>query len=141
MADEIRTVSSVSDYEVVKIYASIEAYFEDGFNCHKCTAVKRRHADKLFNKQKSKGCFDFNTTSFLIGDPNKELTVKFKGCVGNYTSISVNYFFDLFLNYEKNVLPFKGTLGEQPAKIIEVFQLIERRVSFKREQKLEKGSK
>ena len=141
MADEIRTVSSVSDYEIVKIYATIESYFEDGFNCYKCTAVKKRHADKLFNKQKTKGCFDFETASFLIGDPNKELAVKFKGCVGNYTSFSVNYFMDLFSNYEKSMLPFKGNLGQQPAKIIEIFQLIDKRLSFKREQKLEKGVK
>jgi len=45
---------------------------------------------------------------------------------------------DLFSNFEKGVLPFKGKLGQQPAKIIEVFQLIDNRMTFKREQKTEK---
>jgi len=61
-----------------------------------------------------------------------ETALKFNGCVGNYTSYSVNYFIDLFHKFESGVLPFKGTFGQQPAKIIEVFQVIERRLNFKK---------
>jgi len=34
------------------------------------------------------------------------------------------YFIEAFSLYEKGMLPFKGNIGDQPNKIIEVFNLI-----------------
>jgi len=141
LSNEIFKVSSLSEYEYVKIMASVEASYEAGFNCTKCVASLKKRKANAYAKQKAKGCFDFESKKFILGDPFKEKAVKFEGCVGNYTSLSVNYFADLFFNSEKGVLPFKGTLGEQPAKIIEVFQVLEKRIGIKKTEQEEQRDK
>jgi hypothetical protein len=100
--------------------ASLEAAFNKKavFNCHACAA---KYSDKFREKkQKSKGCFDLITKKYLIEE------IRFYGCVGNFTS-NVSYLLEAFSFYEKGMLPYKGNLGSQPAKIIDIFNIIEQR--------------
>jgi hypothetical protein len=52
--------------------------------------------------------------------------VIYKSCVGNYNS-NIGFLTEAFSKYEKGMLPFKGTLSDQPAKLIEIFNIIEQR--------------
>lgn len=135
LTGEIKAVSSLTKYEYIVILATVEASFVNAFNCNKCIAsLKRRNADLLHAKQKAKGCFDLETKSFIIGNPFKEDPVTFKSCVGNFTALSVNYWSDLYFNFEKGEMPFNGKLGEQPAKVIELFRVLEKRINANKEQ-------
>jgi hypothetical protein len=51
--------------------------------------------------------------------------IRFNRCPGNYTNTQVRYLIDWFLMYEKGVMPFGGTLSDQPGKLIEIFELIQ----------------
>lgn len=73
----------------------------------------------LRKKQFGKGCFDIGIQSFKLGN------LDFKVCPGNYHDSYVNYIWQLFTQYENNLLPYEGTLGSQPAKVIEIFDIIQ----------------
>lgn len=112
----------------------MEAVFNDNFNCTKCLkryggkegkALKRGIA-----KRKSKGCFDFTTRTFLLDN------VKYSSCIGNYTLLGLGFYFELYLAYEKGTMPFKGDLGNQPNKIIEVLHIID---SIKKDKQNKEG--
>lgn len=140
-------MSSVSEYEYIKIVATIEAQFDDGFNCFKC--LKRFDKYKESEKKdlqtkgwkKAKGCFDIRTRKYILGGDPAQRLIKYLGCPGNYTTLSLNYYIDLFFQFEKCVLPFEGKLSDQPSKIIEVFQVIEDRIARKNKEKLERESR
>lgn len=70
-------------------------------------------------KRSSKGCFDFTTRTFLLDN------VKYKSCVGNFTLDGLGYYYEVYLNYEKGLLPYEGNLSRQPNKIMEVIQIID----------------
>ncbi len=74
--------------------------------------------DKTFRNRKSKGCFDTHTKQYLIQN------IRYNKCIGNFV-VPIDYLVEAFSLYEKGVLPFEGNIGDQPNKIMEVFQLIE----------------
>lgn len=49
-----------------------------------------------------------------------------------------SYFIGLFLAYEKGILPFSGSLVDQPAKIIEIFEVIQQ-LRLEREETVRKS--
>ena len=103
---------------------SIEAVLEPSkFHCATCImqygGTKRTMA-KAETKRRSKGCYDYGIMDYRLEN------IKYDRCVGNYVK-NIEYFTDAFSLYEKGILPFEGTLGDQPNKIMEIFELIHRR--------------
>lgn len=118
----------MQDYEVAFIYPSLEVQYSETFNCYKCqeNPFKRADHDKhLENLKKVKSCYEPNAKKKYQYE-----NIKYYLCPGNYTSRAVLSCIDLYLNYEKGLLPYKGSLLEQPYKIIQIFQVIE---AFRRE--------
>ncbi len=105
--------------------ATLEAQFNDKHNCQKC--IKKyplelsdgRENTRAIAKRKSKGCFNFTTRTYLLDN------IKYKSCIGNYTLQGIAYYYELYFNYEKGILPFKGDLGIQPNKMVEVLHIID----------------
>lgn len=83
-----------------------------------------KYKDKS-RKRKPKGCYDYSTKVYRLEN------ILYKTCVGNYNS-NIDFLVEAFSKYEKGMLPFKGTLGEQPAKIIDIFHIIEQRRETKK---------
>ena len=79
------------------------------------------------------GCFDYTSRTYQLED------FKFYSCIGNFQDTSVRYYWELFQKYQQNMLPYKGSLQEQPNKIIEIFNFIEG--ILKRKQDKVKGKK
>lgn len=48
-----------------------------------------------------------------------------------------SYVINLYTNYQKGILPYKGSLVEQPTKIIEIFQVLDQ-LKFESEEKMRK---
>ena len=80
----------------------------------------QRLKDKTKRKRQSKGCYDYETKSYKLGN------IRYNNCIGNHV-VPIDYLMDAFLLYEKGQLPYAGTLSEQPNKIIEVFEVVHRR--------------
>lgn len=88
----------------------------------------------LNKKQFTHGCFDITTKFTTVGQ------IKFKTCLGNYYNEIVDYYWNLFTNYENNMLPYNGNYGEQPAKIVEIFNIIKSLIN-KHQEELKKAQK
>lgn len=125
-ANEINTVSS---YEYIKIVSTIEAILDKKFNCFSCQNMysknqdyeKKRETYKAHtNKRRAKqNCFSLNDRCVYQLE-----NIKYYTCVGNFYDKSVCDLYEMYTLYDKGVLPYNGALVDQPAKIIEVFQLI-----------------
>jgi hypothetical protein len=87
---------------------------------------------KTDRKRKSKGCFDFTSKEYVLEN------ILYKTCIANFNT-PIDFLTEAFSLYEKGVLPFKGTLGEQPNRIIEIFNLIESRRNSHLEQEAKNG--
>jgi len=88
---------------------------------------------KTQRKRQSKGCYEIGVKAYRIEN------FKYTNCIGNHT-VPVDFITEAFTMYEKGFLPFPGTLGEQPAKIIEIFELIYRRRAEHVKKNSDKGS-
>lgn len=122
---KIGDVSGLTNTEYVLLLAALEARLEPSkFSCSKCAAkYKPEHRPR---KRKSKGCYDYSTRVYRIEN------IVYKTCIGNYNK-DISFFVEAFSMYEKGMLPFKGTLSEQPSKIIDIFNIIEQRRAEKKE--------
>ena len=51
------------------------------------------------------------------------LGLRFSRPLSNFKSDFIHYPWTLFENYEKGLLPFPGSVSEQPAQIMEIFSI------------------
>lgn len=49
----------------------------------------------------------------------------FSTCPGNFFSFAAIHFVELYSRFKDGLLPYGGTLAEQPSKLIEIFRTIE----------------
>ena len=122
VGSRISAVSTLSDGEYALLLASLEAKLEPKkFHCGTCL-TQYGNSEKLIAKternRKSKGCFDFTSKQYRIDN------ILYNSCIGNFVT-PIDYFVEAFSLYEKGVLPFEGNLGDQPSKIMEIFQIID----------------
>jgi hypothetical protein len=124
----IHSVSSLTTGEYAILISSIEAKLDPKkFHCGTCITQygsSPRLIGKSERKRRTKGCFDYTSKSYRIDN------IRYTTCIGSF-AVPIDFFVEAFSLYEKGVLPFKGGIGEQPNKIMEVFQLIEVRRSEK----------
>lgn len=106
------------------LLASVGASLEPKkFDCATCImqyGKSERMIKKSERNRQTKGCFDLKTKSYRLEN------IRYNNCVGNHVT-DVGYLMEAFVMYEKGHLPFQGTIGEQPNKIMEIFDLIYRR--------------
>ena len=128
MAAEIATLSTLSTGEYALMLASLESRFEpQKFHCGTCITQygsSERLIKKTEIKRKGKGCFDFKSKSYRLDN------IRYSNCIGAH-AVPIDYILEAFTAYEKGMLPFEGTLAEQPNKMIEIFQMIEMRRAAK----------
>lgn len=121
---QIEAVSVLTYSEQAIILASIEAVLEPKlYHCATCImqyGASERMQGKAERKRISKGCYDLKTKSYRLEN------IRYNNCIGNHT-VPLEYLMDSFVLYEKGTMPFEGTLGDQPNKIIEIFEVIHRR--------------
>ena len=133
--DEIMQYNMLTFNENVLLTANLQRYFlPKHFNCNTC-GKKFRIAEQKKAFRERKGCYDYSTRSYIIEK------IEYKTCLGNFYDSSVYYLIELFLKYRDGVMPFPGSLSEQPAKIIEVFQIIEQKYrEWEKEKQQEKNN-
>jgi hypothetical protein len=115
-----------TNYEYAQIVATLEADFQEHshmFSCHDCWTQFDHHPGEakielLHKAQKLKGCRNDRHKPYVFEN------LEFHRCPGNFVGSDVKQLLVQFQNYERGVLPFGGSLGEQPAKIVELFNLI-----------------
>lgn len=64
--------------------------------------------------------------------------ILFRKCPGNFYTLALPHLLTLYRQYESGVLPYPGSLMEQPNKILEVFDVIEHHKRAKMEEEAER---
>lgn len=113
----------------MEILSTLTAIDEKKFYCEKCLSKYSGRADYETMTQKSrdlKGCFGVKPNPIhaipLSADGSE--AIRFSTCIGNFFSGTILSFSEMQRQYEKGVLPFPGSLLQQPNKIIEIFGVI-----------------
>lgn len=128
-----RVLSSVSEEEIVKLTASFHYWSNPKqYNClEKHESLSGQRLEDFKNRN---GCgFRFSK------EPRREENgYYFYSCFCDHLDPNFGYLMTLHQNYEQfGTLPYSGSLSEQPAKIIEVFQILSD-LKLKRREELEK---
>lgn len=100
------------------------------FYCDDCLSKysTRKDAKEITQKSRDmKGCFGVKKTAMhkIVTDGGKS-GIQFSTCIGNFFDLTVLSLLEMQRQYEKGILPFKGSLAEQPNKVIEAFGVIEK---------------
>lgn len=126
LAHEIYNISTVTDGEYVRICASFTAMANQEYNCGTCLLKYKDEARQL-KSQKAKGCWSVseNPINFFHFETLRGMPkIKFYKCIGNF----VSPYFKTLINeadfFEKGIFHYPGTLNDQPAKFVEVMNLI-----------------
>lgn len=122
-------MNNVTNEEYVLILSTLESIHEENFNCHRCMNQYSKRPDYANNKEaydkslntirRKKGCEGPGISQYKVEN------IKYSICIGNFYSHSVYQYVDLYYNYQRGVMPFAGSIMEQPCKIIEVFNIID----------------
>lgn len=111
---EIIRLNTLTEFETLQVTASIWSIFDEKWNCYKCMTSRHFEAYK-----KVKGCVSTPKTNYQVEG------FKINKCLGNFTSREVYSYFEMFKMYERGIMPFGGAMVDQPAKVIDLFNMIE----------------
>jgi hypothetical protein len=112
----ISSINNIQPIEYASLVATYHYIFDNEFNCNNC---KKKYSLTVRNDKK--GCAVKKPTNFIKYDD----ILSFSKCPSNfYNSLYAN-FIDMFSLFSQGVLPFEGGLLDQPAKIIDIFKMVE----------------
>lgn len=116
LLNSILEISEVGNDEYVYLLSTYWYRADQNFNCLNC---KKIYSESVRDTRKA--CFTKRPREFV--DYNGK--VKYFVCPSNFFNPAYSQIIDMFRHFQRGVLPFNGGLLDQPAKIIEIFNLIE----------------
>lgn len=105
-------MTHIDRFYLVTTYFSLA---QPEFNCFKCTEKYQksyRDKKKFCTIQKSTPVTDYHGV------------IKYFKCPGNFTNSGYRMVIEAYRRFQDGVLPYTGGYFEQPAKIVEAFELI-----------------
>jgi hypothetical protein len=102
----------------------MESFWDDQWNCHKCLTkydyLKDDVREATLKKARTmKGCWGNRAK------PMNFENVEFRSCIGNFVDQSTKTIVDMFLQHEKGTLIYAGGVATYPAKLVEVFNIMQ----------------
>jgi hypothetical protein len=121
--------------EWIELKATLHAIDNREFICGECKSRYRGRQDEAEMTEKSrqiKGCYGI--AERVLHHINREIF--FSQCVGNFFNFAAIGFLEMHHQYERGIMPYPGSLSDQPSKIIEIFRIIDahKRDKIKQEQ-------
>lgn len=135
LLQEILRQSSLSFYDIIAIQANFYYLTDEKFKCQdKIVDFAKRtsleEATRLI--QTANGC---NT---IAAEPRYNIDhIQYHTCFCQFQHPEMHRFLNLYKHFDNNILPFPGSLVDQPNYIMEIFSLIQR-LKEERELKLNK---
>ena len=136
-------LNQITNTDYVFIVSTIEGFTEKQFNCVECNKRYRKHPNKELMDEKLRkkmACTEIKGKARFQIDQ-----VKYYTCPGNFYSFSVASLMEGYHNYKMGVLPYPGSFFEQPAKVIDIYKMIDaliedhkRKVQEEHDQKLKR---
>lgn len=122
-------MSSLNDDEWISLRATLHALDNQEFQCGKCLSKHSARSDYQAQTDRMrvvKGCEGISgNVIHRIKLDDSGGSLGFRSCVGNYFDASVPGLIEAQRAYERGVMPFPGAMLDQPAKMIEIFSVIE----------------
>lgn len=124
LAEQINELSNLTTREWVQVKATLHALADKRFSCESCLTQYQNRADFESMTQKlrdSKGC------ATLLPQPAHQIenSIKFSSCIGNFVMPGIYPWLEAHAYFERGILPFPGSLMDQPAKVIQLFNVID----------------
>lgn len=108
--------------------ASLYAIDNPQFQCEKCLTQYAGRADSksmTLKRRRMKGCFRPKAKRKPVhAIDNGE--IEFYSCPGNFYLNTIGDYLEMHQSYTKGVLPYPGALSDQPSKVFQIFNVIER---------------
>ena len=93
------------------------------YQCGECLKKyrERKDAEEMLKKYRTNmGCFTNDSPlKRVVND------IEYSTCPGNTFNFQVYYVIQLYRKYQDGILPYPGSLTEQPAKVMEAFSVID----------------
>jgi hypothetical protein len=124
LVQRIQEISGLTMKELVHLKATLHIFDDKRFSCTDCLHKYKSRVDgekQTQILQKSMGC----ETPFPRPVHNIDGEILFDRCIGNYFSHQAVHWITIHTHFQRGVLPFPGSLSEQPAKVLEIFSVIE----------------
>jgi hypothetical protein len=122
-------ISRLTNQDYIAIRSTLHALDNRDFYCDDCLSKYegRRDADEMSKRARElKGCETVkNSVIHTVSSLTGKESILFRTCIGNFFDHSVIPLLEMEKQYQKGVLPYPGSLSEQPYKIIEAFRVIE----------------
>lgn len=118
-------LSSLSTAEYVKAISTFEAMHSSKpiMECRRCYSTYSKR-EKIHNKVKEVQNCETDNGQRVAFIEYGEIQFNYTRCVGNFYSYPVESFVNSLDFYEKGVMTYPGSLSEQPAKFVELMQLL-----------------
>lgn len=119
LAQIILQISGLTDSERVEILANFEIAAEKTFQCEACMATRPpRERTKKGCQGPGKGVAIWRLT---VGEkPLYDIST----CLGNFWNPGVMHWMQVHQQFKAGILPFEGPLLDQPAKVMDIFDLL-----------------
>ena len=128
LCTKIMSISSVTDADYIEIVSTFMVATNHNFNCSMCKAKYPRQPEKREAMFEQKSCkklapktrFSYKPKHSMAGN----LTVGYSTCPANLFNSGTLSLINMVNDYDKGVLPYSGGVFEQPAKFVEVMELV-----------------
>ena len=129
-------LSEISLYEYVTINATWHyVNHERQFNCKKQLVKYQKHSEAQVEDFLNKnGCQDriIKTVRHSVNNIN------FYSCICNFNNTFMSFYLEMHELYKKGIMPYQGGLDQQPAYLLEIFNVIDS-LYFERNKELAKA--
>ena len=108
-------VSGISDRDNLELIATLRVAERPAWQCDKCLKTHEKYPER----RNALGCHGGTSPVAQLKE------YRLYRCPGNFTHPTAAWVWELYNHFEKGILPFPGSLMEQPAQLIEAFGVIE----------------
>ena len=140
---EIMNISGANTTDYVLINANIRAIFNDNYHCDEYkNTLKARNSNRGedFINERIKAYVDSRGCEKPVSHRvDRVENIEFSRCLCSLKHPYMSQIMSLLYQYEKGVMPFEGSMMEQPAQVIELLDIA--RVAKDREMMIRQESK
>ena len=118
----VTEANTISNEEFIEIITTFEILSDKSqtYNCYNCVNKLAKKAKNIFNARHCKDLYE-KETNFIDA---KDYRISFNTCVGNFNSPAVSEMIVIMQNFKEGVMPYPGGLMDQPAKLVEILNLL-----------------
>jgi hypothetical protein len=131
--DKIYEINWIQPKEYVSLVSTFWAIHDQQYNCQKC---KKKQSQSVRDSRKA--CSTTKETPVVTYGKSEE--IKYFTCPSNFYNPAYAILIDMLRHFRQGVLPFEGGLFEQPAKVVDYFNLLEN-LSYEHQKDIQEEAK